>query len=251
MPIHDWTRVDAGLFHAFHHEWITSLSAALNAGVLPSDYYALPEQTIQGPIPDVLTLQLPPEGSESSRGAAGLAVADAPPRVRLTRRAEEQVYARRADQIAVRHRHGEIVAVIEIVSPGNKASTYALNTFVQKSAGYIGAEVHLLVIDLFPPSKRDPQGIHKAIWDCFIEEDYELPAEKPLTLVSYEAQPEPVAYVESVAVGDVLPDMPIFLKPGYYVPAPLEKSYQRTWDEFFPARLKRLLEPPKGSCSGP
>src|SRR5262245_62169594 len=44
MPIHNWTRVDAGLFHAFHHNWITSLSAALNDGVLPPDYYALPEQ---------------------------------------------------------------------------------------------------------------------------------------------------------------------------------------------------------------
>ncbi len=35
MPIHDWTRVDAGLFHAFHHGWVTILSHALNAGVLP------------------------------------------------------------------------------------------------------------------------------------------------------------------------------------------------------------------------
>ena len=44
-----------------------------------------------------------------------------------------------------------------------------------------------------------------------------------------------------------LPDMPIFLKPGIYVPAPLEATYQTTWDEFFPAPLKRLLEtPPSG-----
>jgi hypothetical protein len=250
MPIHDWTLVDAGLFHAFHQSWIVTLSQVLNSGALPPDYYALPEQVIQGPVPDVLTLRLPSDGPESSRGAAGLAVADAPPRVRVTRRAEEQVYVRKADHIAIRHRHGDIVAVVEIVSPGNKASKYALNTFVEKSAGYIAAEVHLLVIDLFPPTKRDPQGIHRAIWDHFIEEDYELPADKPLTLVSYEAQPEPVAYVESLAVGDVMPDMPIFLKPGYYVPAPLERSYQRTWDEFFPDRLKRLLEPPTEPSRG-
>jgi hypothetical protein len=250
MPIHDWTRVDAGLFHAFRHEWITALSVTLNSGVLPPDYYALPEQSIGGPVPDVLTLRLPPEAGESAHGAAGPAVADAPPRVRLTRRAEEQVYVRKAAHIAVRHRHGEIVAVVEIVSPGNKASTYALNAFVEKSVRYIADEVHLLVIDLFPPTERDPQGIHKAIWDRFVEEDYELPAEKPLTLVSYEAQPEPVAYVESVAVGDPLPDMPIFLKPGYYVPAPLEKSYQRTWEEFFPDRLKRLFQPPTEPSRG-
>ena len=33
MPIHDWTRVDAGLFHAFHHDWITNLSRAEHGGV--------------------------------------------------------------------------------------------------------------------------------------------------------------------------------------------------------------------------
>jgi hypothetical protein len=250
MPIHDWTRVDAGLFHAFHQSWILTLAQALNSGALPPDYYALPEQAIRGPVPDVLTLRLPPGGPEFSTGAAGLAVADAPPRTRLTRRAEELIYVRKADHIAVRHRHGDIVAVVEIVSPGNKASAYALRTFVEKTANDIADEVHLLVIDLFPPSKRDPHGIHKAIWDEFIEEDFELPADKPLTMVSYDATAEPVAYVEPVAVGDVLPDMPIFLKPGYYVPAPLESSYRRTWDEFFPARLKRLLEAPPTAESG-
>lgn len=43
MPIHDWARVDAGLFHAFHQSWIVSLCNALNAGALPVDYFALPE----------------------------------------------------------------------------------------------------------------------------------------------------------------------------------------------------------------
>ena len=42
------------------------LSRALNAGVLPSDYYALPEQSIRGPIPDVLTLRLSEERDESN-----------------------------------------------------------------------------------------------------------------------------------------------------------------------------------------
>ena len=37
MPIHDWTRVDAGLFHDFHQDWTIELSRSLNAGLLPSD----------------------------------------------------------------------------------------------------------------------------------------------------------------------------------------------------------------------
>ena len=103
--------------------------------------------------------------------------------------------------------------------------------------------IHLLAIDLFPPTKRDPQGIHKAIWDEIEEADLELPGDRPLTLASYDAGPPPVAYVEPVAVGDVLLDMPVFLKPGSYVPIPLETTYQATW-ESFPKPMKRLLEPP-------
>jgi hypothetical protein len=38
VPIHDWTGVDAGLFHAFHQGWIIVLSNELNAGILPPDY---------------------------------------------------------------------------------------------------------------------------------------------------------------------------------------------------------------------
>ncbi len=44
MPIHDWTRVDAGIFHDFHTVWIGYLRTALNEGLLPEGYYALAEQ---------------------------------------------------------------------------------------------------------------------------------------------------------------------------------------------------------------
>ena len=35
MPVHDWSRVEAGTFHAFHGCWITHLMGALNNGILP------------------------------------------------------------------------------------------------------------------------------------------------------------------------------------------------------------------------
>jgi hypothetical protein len=248
VPIHDWTRVDAGLFHTFHQRWISALCDALNTGGLPPDYFALAEQTIRGPIPDVLTLQLSPEREEPSGSAPGLAVATVPPRARLVRRSEGEIYARKADRIAVRHRHGRIVAVVEIVSPGNKASNSELRAFVEKASALIQQGVHLLVIDLFPPTKRDPQGLHKALWDEFEDEDFTPPADKPLLVAAYDAGPPRVAYVEPVAVGDELPDMPLFLKPEFYVPAPLEATYQTTWN-VFPAVLKGLLETPTVNSS--
>jgi hypothetical protein len=243
VPIHDWTRVDAGLFHAFHQSWVVKLCDALNRGVLPPDYFALPEQSIRGPIPDVLTLRLSSGFSEPAGTSSGLTVAAFPPRARLVARAEEAVYVRKADRISVRHRHGQIVAVVEVVSPGNKSSQNGLRTFVENTSDLIEQGIHLLVIDLFPPTKRDPFGIHKAIWDEFAEQDFKLPADKPLSLAAYDAGPPPIAYVEPVAVGEELPEMPLFLKPDFYVPAPLEASYELTWSDF-PAPMKRLLDTP-------
>jgi hypothetical protein len=244
MPVHEWTRVDAGLFHDFHQGWICALYDALNTGRLPSDYFALIEQSIRMPDPDVLSLRLS-AGKKSAPGTVrgspvGVAVAEAPPRARVVQSTEVGIYVRKADRVTVRHRHGQIVAVI--VSPGNKGSNSELRAFVEKAASLIQQGVHLLVIDLFPPTKRDPQGLHKAIWDEFEDEDFALPPDKPLTLASYSAGPVKTAYVEPVAVGDVLPEMPLFLDPEHYVPAPLEATYRTAWNAF-PGPLKGLLEP--------
>jgi hypothetical protein len=241
MPIHDWTRVDAGLFHHFHHRWTDSISDALNAGVLPDEYFALVEQRIQGPIPDVLTLRLATDLESKAEGSGGLAVASKPPQTRLVRQSDEDVYAAKASHITVRRRHGDVVAVIEIVSPGNKGARAEFQIFVEKAAKLIRQGIHLLVIDIFPPGPRDPEGIHKAIWDQFVEEDFELPPDKPLTLAAYDSGPPRIAYAEFIAPGDPLPEMPLFLSPGIYVPAPLEATYQTAWS-VFPAALKGLLD---------
>lgn len=232
MPIHDWTRVEAGLFHDFHHAWIEDIKRALNAGRLPPGYFALAEQVASGPIPDVLTLQVPSRSTGPPAASGGVAVADAPPRTAVVRQAEEDIYAARANHIAIRHSRGTVVAVIEIVWPGNKGSRFALRKFVEKSGEFLRHGVHLLVIDLFPPTPRDPAGIHKAIWDEILDEPFELPAGKPLTLAAYSAGVPVTAYVEPVAVGDRLPDMPLFLEPSRWLPVPLEETYQTSWTAF-------------------
>jgi hypothetical protein len=243
MPIHDWTRVDAGLFHDFHQDWTIELRRSLNAGRLPPGFIALADQQIGGPIPDVLTLHREPKTPDKRERDGGLAVAAAPPSARFVDELEEDTYARRANRIRIQHRHGQIVAVIEIVSPGNKSSRTALKAFARKASDLIAQGIHLLVIDLFPPSERDPQGIHKAIWDELAERLFELPADKPLTVVAYRAVPTKKAYVEPVAVGDDLPSLPIFLMDDDWIPAPLEETYRASWAAY-PADLKELLEPP-------
>jgi Protein of unknown function (DUF4058) len=242
MPIHNWTRVDAGLFHDFHQDWTIELCRALNAGLVPPGFMALIDYQISVPIPDVLTLHRGSKNLEKHDTGGGLAVAAAPPRARFVDELEEDTYARRANRIRIQHHHGQVVAVIEIVSPGNKSNRNALRGFVRKASDLIWQGIHLLVIDLFPPSERDPQGIHKAIWDELADRPFELPPDKPLTVVAYRAAPTKTAYVEPVAVGDDLPSLPIFLTEDDYIPAPLEETYRASWAAY-PADLKELLEP--------
>ena len=158
-------------------------------------------------------------------------------------RTEAAGYARKANRITIRHPDGDVVAILEIVSPGNKDSRHALNAFARKAVEFLQAGVHLLIVDLFPPGPRDPQGIHKVIWDRLHDEPFALPADKPLTLAAYAVGTETVAYVEPVAVGDSLPDMPLFLTGDRYVACPLEATYQTAWGQF-PAPLRQPLEPP-------
>jgi hypothetical protein len=238
MPIHDWTRVRANRFHDFHQGWTIAIRNALNAGLLPAGFFALAEQITGGPEPDVVALELAaPAGMPSSSGTEA---ALAPPKARIVMRSEAANYARKANRITIRHPDGDVVAVIEIVSPGNKDSRHAIRAFTRKAVEFLHAGIHLLIVDLFPPNPRNPQGIHKAIWDRIRDEPFTLPPDKPLTLAAYAAGRETVAYVEPVAVGDSMPDRPVFLTAEYHVLCPLEATYQSTW-AVFPDVLKAPL----------
>jgi hypothetical protein len=235
MPVHDWTNVGPGIFHDFHHTWIAELKRALNAGILPNGYYALAEQIAGGFGPDVLALESSPEPdlpniSEPNRDG-GVAVAASPPKVQFHARAEVDQYAAKAKAVVIRHSSDHhVVAVVEIISPGNKGSRPAFRNFVEKADGLIRAGVHLLLIDLFPPGLLDAGGIHNAIWKQFGEDRFDSPTGRPLSLASYLAAPCPEAFVEPLGVNEMLPDMPLFLGSDWYVPSPLERTYKSAWD---------------------
>lgn len=254
MPIHDWSRLDPGIFHHFHQRWIGAITDVLNQGLLPEDYYALAEQQGAGFEPDVLTLkesessavsegmnggEFPPtSGTEAGRG--GLAIAE--PCVRVRAETDLEFYRRKQNVTAVRHVSGDrLIAVVEVVSRGNKSGRKALDDFVRKAAEFLSHGIHLLILDLQPPTARDPNGIHGAIWDEVSGESYDRPVDKPLTLAAYDAGGRIRAYVEPVAVGDLLIDMPLFLQPGGHVAVPLEETYRVAF-ESVPRRWRRLLE---------
>jgi hypothetical protein len=247
MPAHDWTRVEAGIFHHFHHAWIEQITRSFNQGILPPDYYALAEQQAAGFGPDVLSLQSigtddeeteKPVSAETDSQGGLLLLA---PKVRLTEEADLDYYRRKQNAVVVRHVSGDrMVAVVEVVSPGNKGSRHAIRSFLEKAAALLERGIHLLVLDLLPPGPRDPGGIHAAIWDEITGQESTPIDGKPLTLASYESDMVIRAYVEPIAVGDVLPAMPLFLKPRGHVLVPLEEIYQAAW-ESVPLRWRKVV----------
>lgn len=247
MPVHDWTRVRPGTFHHFHCSWITHLSEALNGGLLPDRYYAMSEQPAGETGPDVLTLEAIDEAEDDDEwGASGpagaVAVADSPPKVSHTVRAEMAWCAARRRTLVIRHTSGDrIVAFVEILSPGNKSKQSALEAFLNKAQSALKHGHHLLLIDLFPPGRFDPNGIHGALWTEIDDPYYEIPAGKNLTLAAYTAELTPSAYVEPIAVGQELPEMPLFLTPALYVNVPLEQTYLQAWAGV-PQRWKSVVE---------
>jgi len=210
MPLHDWTRVRSGID-------TTSM------------FYGCPRSPINsivgGPEPDVVALEMDEFEFPGGDGSVSL-MADAPPQPQTSFviAAETERYASKANRVAIRHSLGKLLAVIKLVSPGNKGSQYAMRSFVQKTVGLRYDDVNALIIDPFPPSDRDPQGIHPAIWDEIMEATFVLPPLRNRTRVSYQTLPVKTAYVEPVAVGSPLPDMPLFLHGDFYVNVPLEAT---------------------------
>jgi hypothetical protein len=250
MPVHDWTRVDDGIFHDFHTVWIGQIRTALNSGLLPNDYYALAEQHAGTSIADILTLHgssADPHPLPPLPDSGGVAVAQAPPRVRHRQTIAMKAQTLRARQrsIAIRHvSHHRLVALLEIVSPANKDRFIHVDEFVSKARNALDAGIHLLVVDLFRPGRHDPCGIHGAILQGLSQTDecdYPVPADEPLTLAAYASGQRVESYVEHLPVGGKLPEMPLFLQAERYVNVPLEETYDAAYAGV-PSFYRHVLE---------
>ena len=196
MPVHDWTRVSGGTFHDFHYSWVLEIKRALKRGLLPKGYYVMAEQ-IGG-----------------------------------NRAITRDSYARMQRTVVVRHNSDDrIKAMIEIMSAGNKSSRHAMRSFLDKAVAALDTGVQLLLIDVHPPGPRDPHGIHRALLNEIGTEDYVLASARPLTAAAYIGGAVVEAFVEHFAVGEPLPQMPLFLTRENYVRVPLEASYMAAWED--------------------
>ena len=159
MPVHDWTKADAGVFHDFHNTWLAHLKNTLNGGLLPPGYFAMLDQRADVYIPDIVALG--ESGREPTAAPAGVLTEPVAERMTVAKggrrpRVRERILVRTARRV---------VAVIELVSPSNKDGPKHTREFVAKLADLIESGVHLAVIDLIPPGSADPGGLHPLIWE--------------------------------------------------------------------------------------
>ena len=150
MPVHDWARVDANVFHHFHQRWTIAICDALNAGLLPAGYSALVEQHAGGLVPDVLTLERRSRPNRPAEPGGGIVTAT-PPKTRLVKTAKAVLAAREP------HRHPP-PARRDCRRRGDRLTWKQERP--RSAAGLRGQDdrisrqgVHLLVIDILPPTR--------------------------------------------------------------------------------------------------
>jgi hypothetical protein len=247
MPVHDWARVSDGTFHDFHYSWVLEIKRALKRGLLPKGYYVMAEQ-LGGDLgaPDVLTLQAAGTKPDSDGSLSGTAtLTDSPPAVHARATITRDPYARLQRTVVVRHTSDDrIVAMIEVLSRGNKSNRHAIRAFLDKATAALDAGVHLLLVYVHPPGPRDPNGIHGAMMNEIGTEEYTLAREHPLTTVAYTGGAVVEAFVKHFAIGQPIPEMPLFLTRENYVRVPLESTYMAAWEDVPSQYQALLLAPP-------
>jgi hypothetical protein len=237
MPVHDWSLVPAAIFHHFHHEWNSTIAQSLNAGLLPSTYYALVEQIASALDPNIqsLAIGLPaPRAFADGRIAATVdeEECDVPDFVKVPTiqdaLADDFAFTKR-NRVVIRQIDGHRVgAMVDIVLHRDKSHQRALDCFLLDTYNLFDTGVPMLILDLIPPGPLDPNGTPGIISDKIFNEPFCLPAEQPLTLASYMAGSRRTI-IEVVAIGESLPEMPLFLSSERYVNVPLEATYLAAW----------------------
>jgi hypothetical protein len=220
-PIRPW--------ESFHALWAGELTALLNR-LLPPRYFAAVQTHLSSRIEaDVAELELTSESPASgpTNGPGGVALqAWAPPTATMTLPAvfpddiEAQVFDTR-DGL-------RLVAAVELVSPGNLDRPESRRGFAAKCATYLQRGIGLVAADVVTSRRFN---LHNELMELLLlPETFAMPADAALYAVAYRpARRQDTNLIDcwtnSLAVGSVLPVLPLALLGGPVVPVDLETTY--------------------------
>lgn len=132
----------------------------------------------------------------------------------------------------------QLVAAVELVSPGNKDEDATRRAFAMKVASYLHEGVSVLVVDVVTERRAN---LHDEIVGLMrMPADVQAPPGPPLYAAAYrpvlrDGRPEIDVWLNQFGVGDPLPTMPLRLIADYFVPVELEATYMEA------CRRRRLI----------
>ena len=193
-------------WRSFHGAWAAAIARLLNQGDLPTNYYALPLVDRGDPIEIEVT---------------ALSEQDAP--LPMSDEAEVQVFADDGDP--------RLTAAIELLSPRNKDRPQARQAFAVKCVGYLQQGSSIVVVDTVTTRRAD---LNAAILSLLGVDASAAAMPAGLSAVSYRAvcreeETQQLAlWPASLALGQPLPTLPLWIASDFSVPLDLEASYRAT-----------------------
>ena len=212
-------------WHSFHNAWATYIAEDLNQR-LPVGYFA--ESNVQFGIEiDVATFEEDHSINPLSHSITEIGEEwyPTPPTqaIPFETGAVEQVEV----GIFSTEKSTELIGRIEIVSPANKDGLAHRDVFASKCQSYLDEKIGLIIIDIVTTRK---QSLHQQLLQK-IGTSFEVKIDN-LYAVAYrvtrEESPQLEMWYELLQLGQSLPTLPLWLKPGVGFPLNLEKTYNRT-----------------------
>jgi hypothetical protein len=216
-------------WEGFHHSWAAFIARQLNQQTLPPDYYAESEISLGPEIEiGVATMEWAGAGAAVKGGPAVWA----PPRPKFSARVD---FAR-LDTYEIRVFQdlggAQLRAAIELVSPGNKDRRESRLTFAAKCAGYLRHGIGVVIVDIVTARAAN---LHAELFGLLDTRSRRALWASPTGLyavayrpVTVRIRPRAEVWPEVLALGQVLPELPLWLAVDLCVPVRLEESYLDT-----------------------
>lgn len=217
-------------WESFHAAWANSIMAQLNAR-LPPRFFAVTQTHLSSRIEADVAEYDQQAGVAEGAGngpAGGVAVKPwAPPAAAMVLPA---IFPDEFEVLIHERRGGAVlVAVVELVSPGNKDRPDTRRAFAAKCATYLRRGIGLVVLDVVTERHAN---LHNELIDALgLGEGFRMPAAEFLYAVGY----RPIRRQETnqidvwptaLAVGARLPTVPLALRGATTIPLELEAAYE-------------------------
>ena len=217
-------------WESFHVNWAGALADVLNESLLPQGYFA-EEHVHSGAAVEINVATFEESSSVFVAGAAG-SIATLPARVWSPGAPTMVIPAAFPDgfEVLVFNSEGgaRLVAAIELVSPSNKDRGAHRRTFAIKCASYLCQGVSLIVVDIVTSRQAN---LHNEMMQLTGQGDeFMRSADETLYAIAYRPvvrdQLEQIdAWPVTLAVGEPLPTLPLFLNAELALPLDLEATY--------------------------